>query len=86
MEELPHRGRNRYKQMTLGTFEFIRRFLIHMLPKGLHRIRHMVCSPKALASATSLAPVSCSPLQSPKASPVLLSIPASRLVHAAAAA
>jgi hypothetical protein len=33
-------GRDRYKQMTLGTFEFIRRFLIHVLPKGLHRIRH----------------------------------------------
>jgi putative transposase len=33
-------GRERYKQMTLGTFEFIRRFLIHVLPKGLHRIRH----------------------------------------------
>jgi hypothetical protein len=26
--------------MTLATFEFIRRFLIHVLPKGLHRIRH----------------------------------------------
>ena len=33
-------GRDRYKQMTLRTFEFIRRFLIHVLPKGLHRIRH----------------------------------------------
>jgi predicted Zn-ribbon and HTH transcriptional regulator len=33
-------GRDRYKQMTLETFEFIRRFLIHVLPKGLHRIRH----------------------------------------------
>jgi Putative transposase len=33
-------GRDRYKTMTLGTFEFIRRFLIHVLPKGLHRIRH----------------------------------------------
>ena len=33
-------GRDRYKQMTLGTFEFIRRFLSHVLPKGLHRIRH----------------------------------------------
>ncbi|MFY9958994.1 IS91 family transposase [Bradyrhizobium sp.] len=31
-------GRDRYKQMTLGTFEFIRRF--HVLPKGLHRIGH----------------------------------------------
>jgi len=26
--------------MTLATAEFIRRFLIHVLPKGLHRIRH----------------------------------------------
>ena len=33
-------GRGRYKQMTLATEEFIRRFLIHVLPKGLHRIRH----------------------------------------------
>jgi hypothetical protein len=30
----------RYKPMTLGTDEFIRRFLLHVLPKGLHRIRH----------------------------------------------
>ena len=33
-------GRDRYKQMTLATDAFIRRFLIHVLPKGLHRIRH----------------------------------------------
>jgi hypothetical protein len=33
-------GRDRYKSMTLGTDEFIRRFLIHVLPKGFHRIRH----------------------------------------------
>ena len=26
--------------MTLAADEFIRRFLIHVLPKGLHRIRH----------------------------------------------
>jgi hypothetical protein len=37
-------GRHRYKRMTLATFEFIRRFLIHVLPKGLHRIRHYVTS------------------------------------------
>jgi hypothetical protein len=30
----------RYKTMTLATHEFIRRFLIHVLPKGFHRIRH----------------------------------------------
>jgi hypothetical protein len=33
-------GPGRYKTMTLATDEFIRRFLIHVLPKGLHRIRH----------------------------------------------
>jgi hypothetical protein len=27
--------------MTLATHEFIRRFLIHVLPAGFHRIRHM---------------------------------------------
>jgi hypothetical protein len=26
--------------MTLGTDEFIRRFLLHLLPRGFHRIRH----------------------------------------------
>jgi Putative transposase len=33
-------GRDRYKVMTLDTREFIRRFLIHVLPGGFHRIRH----------------------------------------------
>ena len=33
-------GPDRYKVMTLATHEFIRRFLIHVLPKGVHRIRH----------------------------------------------
>ena len=32
--------RFRYKSMTLKTDEFIRRFLIHVLPSGFHRIRH----------------------------------------------
>jgi hypothetical protein len=32
--------RERQKTMTLAVDEFIRRFLIHVLPKGLHRIRH----------------------------------------------
>jgi hypothetical protein len=34
------KGRDRYKVMTLATNEFIRRFLIHVLPRGFHRIRH----------------------------------------------
>jgi hypothetical protein len=33
-------GPGRYSTMTLGVHEFIRRFLIHVLPKGFHRIRH----------------------------------------------
>ena len=33
-------GSGRYTAMTLDVGEFIRRFLIHVLPKGFHRIRH----------------------------------------------
>ena len=33
-------GPARYNTMTLPTHEFIRRFLMHVLPKGVHRIRH----------------------------------------------
>jgi hypothetical protein len=33
-------GPHRYKAMTLAIDEFIRRFLIHVLPSGFHRIRH----------------------------------------------
>ena len=34
------KGRDRHKVMTLAGDEFIRRFLIHVLPQGFHRIRH----------------------------------------------
>jgi hypothetical protein len=33
-------GPGRYKTMRLAPHEFIRRFLLHVLPKGFHRIRH----------------------------------------------
>ncbi len=33
-------GAERQQVMTLATDEFIRRFLIHVLPRGFHRIRH----------------------------------------------
>jgi hypothetical protein len=33
-------GRTRYKTMTVATEEFMRRFLLHVLPSGFHRIRH----------------------------------------------
>jgi Putative transposase/Transposase zinc-binding domain len=33
-------GADRQQVMTLATHEFIRRFLLHVLPRGFHRIRH----------------------------------------------
>ena len=33
-------GAERHRTMTLRTDEFIRRFLLHVLPEGFHRIRH----------------------------------------------
>jgi hypothetical protein len=33
-------GGVRYHAMTLEPAEFIRRFLLHLLPSGFHRIRH----------------------------------------------
>jgi putative transposase/transposase-like zinc-binding protein len=41
-------GQARYRTMTLAADEFIRRFLLHVLPNGFHRIRHY----GLLASAT----------------------------------
>jgi putative transposase/transposase-like zinc-binding protein len=34
------KGRDRLKTMSLDAGEFIRRFLLHVLPSGFHRIRH----------------------------------------------
>jgi hypothetical protein len=34
------KGSNRHKTMQLDTYEFIRRFMLHVLPSGFHRIRH----------------------------------------------
>ena len=45
-------GPGRYKTMTLPTHEFIRRFLTHVLPKGLHRttepLRSRACAMMSL--------------------------------------
>ena len=43
----------RYQVMTLATHEFMRRFLLHVLPRGFHRIRHY----GLLASATRKASI-----------------------------
>jgi Putative transposase/Transposase zinc-binding domain len=48
-------GRERYRTMTLAPDEFIRRFLLHVLPKGFHRIRHY----GLLASAGCKANIAC---------------------------
>jgi hypothetical protein len=61
-------GRERQKIMSLATDEFIRRFLVHVLPKGFHRIRYYGLLAKAscadnIARARELLAV-------PKAKPV----------------
>ena len=45
-------GQARYRTMTLAAHEFIRRFLLHVLPRGFHRIRHygLLASPGCKAN------------------------------------
>jgi hypothetical protein len=52
--------RDRYKLMTLATDEFIRRFLIHVLPAPSTASATTVCSPTAPAPTTSRKPASSS--------------------------
>ncbi len=35
-----YRDRDRHKRLALDGEEFVRRFLLHILPKGLMRVRH----------------------------------------------
>jgi len=49
-------GRDRLKTMTLDAAEFIRRFLLHVLPSGFHRIRHYGLFAGACGRTTSSAP------------------------------
>jgi hypothetical protein len=66
-------GANRWKTMRLHPHEFIRRFLIHVLPKGFHRIRHYglfasTNRAKSIATARALlkvAPPAADPKQEP---------------------
>ena len=48
-------GPGRYKTMTLEPAEFIRRFLLHVLPKGFHRIRHYGLLASSRTKAETLA-------------------------------
>ena len=59
------KGRDRLKTMTLDAAEFIRRFLLHVLPSGFHRIRHYGLFAGAFAPATSSASAKRSPRPRP---------------------
>jgi putative transposase/transposase-like zinc-binding protein len=68
-------GPGRWKTMTLTPHEFIRRFLVHVLPTGFHRIRHYGLLASAnraanIARARELlaVPVSSEPPDSPETS------------------
>jgi len=52
-------GRREDQAMTVAANEFIRRFLLHVLPDGFHPIRPMA-SPMADAATISRAVVNCS--------------------------
>jgi len=62
-------GPARYKTMTLAADEFIRRFLIHVLPKRFHRIRHYGLLASGNRAATSHERASCSACRPPRMSP-----------------
>jgi hypothetical protein len=48
-------GPGRYKTMTVAPGEFIRRFMLHVLPKGFHRIRHYGLLASSSAKADTIA-------------------------------
>ena len=69
-------GPERWKTMTLSAGEFIRRFLLHVLPKGFHRIRHYGVfansnRTQALAKARELLAVAPPPKPEPAATPAV---------------
>ena len=71
------KGPGRWKTMRLHPHEFIRRFLLHVLPKGFHRIRHYGLFANAnraesIATARALlnvAPPAAEPQKQPDAAP-----------------
>jgi Putative transposase/Transposase zinc-binding domain len=64
-----HNGQARYRAMTLAPDEFIRRFLLHILPKGFHRIRHygLLASPGRKANIARARELIAAPI--PEAAP-----------------
>jgi hypothetical protein len=57
-------GRERYGVMTLDSHEFIRRFLMHVLPQGFHRIRYygLLTSPTRANNITRIRALLAPPL------------------------
>jgi hypothetical protein len=57
------KGRTRHKTMTLEPGEFMRRFLLHVLPGGFHRIRHygLLANGSRKASLTLVRELLCQP-------------------------
>ena len=85
-------GKTRYKTMTLSADEFMRRFLLHVLPGGFHRIRHYGLLANAgrrehLAQARELLHVvrAAAELQSPDDAPVAIAPPTFACPHCGAA-
>jgi hypothetical protein len=67
------KGRTRHKTMTLAAPEFMRRFLLHVLPSGFHRIRHygLLANTQRkdnLAKARELLQVAPAPIAQPEQS------------------
>lgn len=80
-------GHNRHKRMTLGTFELIRRFLIHVLPKGLHRIRHYGLFAKGACAGNIARARELLAVAKPEGQPTSAAVDAGKpAVHAAAVA
>jgi hypothetical protein len=54
--------------MTLAADEFIRRFLLHVLPKGFHRIRHygLLASPSCKANVARARQLIAAPMPETK--------------------
>src|SRR4029077_1854951 len=71
-------GPQRYAVMRLDTHEFIRRFLMHVLPQGFHRIRYYGLLPAQPAPRTSLVSASCSQCHSSRSTPSRLLTPSLR--------
>ncbi len=55
MQATRHRCSVSYKTMTLATGEFIQRFMLHVAPKGFHRIRHYGMLAKRRTKTATLA-------------------------------